>query len=112
MPPPMTAITRPTDLELLRLVGDEIGEGGAQCRLGVQRGGTGKDKTCLGGHATCLDVQVVQNLEMVRGETGRAHDYGAHPFAWERPQPVEDVGAQPWLGRPAGTLPSDVEAFQ
>ena len=89
-----------------------LGQGRAHPRLGVQRRRAGEGDACLRGDSARLDVEVVEDLEVVRGEAGRADHDGAHALAGQGPQPLEDVRAQPGLGRPPGALPADVPALE
>ena len=59
-----------------------------------------------------LDIEVVEDLEVVRGETGGADDDGAHVLPGQGPQFLQDVGTEPGLRRAAGALPADLPTLE
>src|SRR5207249_825912 len=107
MPPPTTTTTRCGSDTFEHGTGD----GGRKARVVVQRLGAGEGDPELLGASGGLHVEVVEDLEVVGGEAGRAHEHACRPLRSQVVEHLSDVGPDPRLRCAPRALPADMPAL-
>src|SRR5436190_14287155 len=109
----MTTTREPTSGRYLsEMVANDLCEHLEVCRIRVRHPRSTKRETALLGDRLHLDVEVVQDLEVVGHESGRAHDDGASAARGGLLDHRSDRRTPPRVVRPPSGLPPDREVVQ